>query len=279
MAVEKAIGSSSLVEVVDRILDKGIVIDAWVRVSLVGIELLAIEGPGCRGVGGDVPEVRRGSRPDRDRRGRGVGAGTSSAQGPAGREPSCRWTRCARHRSSWPPRVEVVVRPGRAPIPAPWQSGTRGGARPRVHSRTMTARADHLGCPHRLGASSRQELVQVSRVWGCTPDPLQKAQPTRGSGTSTNASSQADRAGRGRGEQAELIVPRPVAEGTAHLCVYPCLSHGGGPLRFGGARPEFRRCACSVASAAAMFCLRATARPRPAAALRFMLGTDITPRM
>jgi gas vesicle structural protein len=43
MAVEKAIGSSSLVEVVDRILDKGIVVDAWVRVSLVGIELLAIE--------------------------------------------------------------------------------------------------------------------------------------------------------------------------------------------------------------------------------------------
>jgi hypothetical protein len=43
MAVEKTIASSSLVEVVDRILDKGIVIDAWVRVSLVGIELLAIE--------------------------------------------------------------------------------------------------------------------------------------------------------------------------------------------------------------------------------------------
>ncbi|MDB9535330.1 gas vesicle structural protein GvpA, partial [Dolichospermum planctonicum CS-1226] len=33
----------SLAEVIDRILDKGIVIDAWVRVSLVGIELLAIE--------------------------------------------------------------------------------------------------------------------------------------------------------------------------------------------------------------------------------------------
>ena len=43
MAVEKAIASSSLVEVVDRILDKGVVIDAWVRISLVGIELLAIE--------------------------------------------------------------------------------------------------------------------------------------------------------------------------------------------------------------------------------------------
>jgi len=43
MAVEKAIASSSLAEVVDRILDKGVVVDAWVRVSLVGIELLAIE--------------------------------------------------------------------------------------------------------------------------------------------------------------------------------------------------------------------------------------------
>ena len=43
MAVEKSIGSSSLVEVIDRILDKGIVIDAWARVSLVGIELLAVE--------------------------------------------------------------------------------------------------------------------------------------------------------------------------------------------------------------------------------------------
>ncbi len=41
--VEKAIGSSSLVEVIDRILDKGVVVDAWVRVSLVGIEILAIE--------------------------------------------------------------------------------------------------------------------------------------------------------------------------------------------------------------------------------------------
>ena len=43
MAVEKSVASSSLVEVVDRILDKGVVVDAWVRISLVGIELLAIE--------------------------------------------------------------------------------------------------------------------------------------------------------------------------------------------------------------------------------------------
>jgi hypothetical protein len=43
MAVEKSLGSASLAEVVDRILDKGVVVDAWVRVSLVGIEILAIE--------------------------------------------------------------------------------------------------------------------------------------------------------------------------------------------------------------------------------------------
>jgi len=43
MAVDKSMASSSLVEVIDRILDKGVVIDAWARVSLVGIELLTIE--------------------------------------------------------------------------------------------------------------------------------------------------------------------------------------------------------------------------------------------
>ncbi len=43
VAVERAVGGSSLVEVIDRILDKGIVVDAWVRVSLVGIELVTIE--------------------------------------------------------------------------------------------------------------------------------------------------------------------------------------------------------------------------------------------
>ena len=41
--VQKSNDSSSLAEVVDRILDKGVVIDAWVKVSLVGIELITIE--------------------------------------------------------------------------------------------------------------------------------------------------------------------------------------------------------------------------------------------
>ena len=35
--------ASSLAEVLDRILDKGIVIDLWARISLVGIEFLTIE--------------------------------------------------------------------------------------------------------------------------------------------------------------------------------------------------------------------------------------------
>jgi gas vesicle structural protein len=43
MAVRTAMASSSLVEVVDRILDKGIVIDVWARASLVGIELLVAD--------------------------------------------------------------------------------------------------------------------------------------------------------------------------------------------------------------------------------------------
>jgi gas vesicle structural protein len=41
--VSKSTDSSSLAEVVDRILDKGIVVDIWAKVSLVGIELLSIE--------------------------------------------------------------------------------------------------------------------------------------------------------------------------------------------------------------------------------------------
>jgi hypothetical protein len=35
MAVERAPGGTSLIDVLDRVLDKGIVIDAWVRISLV----------------------------------------------------------------------------------------------------------------------------------------------------------------------------------------------------------------------------------------------------
>ena len=41
--VGRAPDSSGLAEVLDRILDKGMVIDVWARVSLVGIEILTVE--------------------------------------------------------------------------------------------------------------------------------------------------------------------------------------------------------------------------------------------
>ena len=43
MPVERSSGGTSLIDVLDRVLDKGIVIDAWVRVSLVGIDLITVE--------------------------------------------------------------------------------------------------------------------------------------------------------------------------------------------------------------------------------------------
>jgi len=41
--VTKSTESSNLAEMVERILDKGIVIDAWVKLSLIGIELFLVE--------------------------------------------------------------------------------------------------------------------------------------------------------------------------------------------------------------------------------------------
>ena len=46
MVVERTSGGmsgTSIIDVLDRVLDKGIVIDAWVRVSVVGIDLLTVE--------------------------------------------------------------------------------------------------------------------------------------------------------------------------------------------------------------------------------------------
>ena len=43
MALVREDNRATLIDVLDRILDKGIVIDAWVRVSLAGIDLLMVE--------------------------------------------------------------------------------------------------------------------------------------------------------------------------------------------------------------------------------------------
>jgi gas vesicle structural protein len=43
MAIIHEDGRATLLEVLDRVLDKGIVIDAWVRLSLAGMDLLTVE--------------------------------------------------------------------------------------------------------------------------------------------------------------------------------------------------------------------------------------------
>lgn len=41
MDIERA-GTTSVIDVFDRVLDKGIVIDAWMRISLCGIDLVTV---------------------------------------------------------------------------------------------------------------------------------------------------------------------------------------------------------------------------------------------
>src|SRR5215831_1953036 len=43
MNIERAGSGSSLCDVLDRVLDKGVVVDAWVRLSIVGIDLITVE--------------------------------------------------------------------------------------------------------------------------------------------------------------------------------------------------------------------------------------------
>ncbi len=43
MAIEKA--PASYVDIVDRVLDKGIVVDATMRIAVAGIDLMTIESP------------------------------------------------------------------------------------------------------------------------------------------------------------------------------------------------------------------------------------------
>ena len=43
MGVNRVAPGTSVIDVLDHVLDKGIVIDAWVRVSIAGIDLLTVE--------------------------------------------------------------------------------------------------------------------------------------------------------------------------------------------------------------------------------------------
>ena len=66
MGIERMSGDSYTAEVLDRVLDKGIVIDAWVRLSLVGIELVTVEAhvivasfSTYLGYAGSLPELKQ----------------------------------------------------------------------------------------------------------------------------------------------------------------------------------------------------------------------------
>jgi gas vesicle structural protein len=43
MQLERVAGTANIIDVLDRVLDKGIVIDPWVSVSVVGIELVTVQ--------------------------------------------------------------------------------------------------------------------------------------------------------------------------------------------------------------------------------------------
>jgi gas vesicle structural protein len=43
MHLERTAATANIIDVLDRVLDKGIVIDAWVSVSVVGIELVTVQ--------------------------------------------------------------------------------------------------------------------------------------------------------------------------------------------------------------------------------------------
>ena len=43
MGLDRVSSSSNVIDILDHVLDKGIVVDAWVRVSLGGIDLITVE--------------------------------------------------------------------------------------------------------------------------------------------------------------------------------------------------------------------------------------------
>ena len=111
MPVERTAGGTSLIDVLDRVLDKGIVIDAWVRVSLVGIDLITVE---ARIVVASIDTYLKYSE--------AVGQVGSVSQ--AGRPRAA----CARPRPCWPRTPPCA----RSSPPARRGGGGRAGGRPRA---------------------------------------------------------------------------------------------------------------------------------------------------
>jgi gas vesicle structural protein len=61
MPIERTAGGENLIDVLDRVLDKGVVVDAWARPSVDGIDLVTVESKVV------VAELRRArDGPDHD---------------------------------------------------------------------------------------------------------------------------------------------------------------------------------------------------------------------
>ena len=65
MSVERITPGASLIEILERVLDKGIVLDGSARVSQAGIDLMTDDAADCGGLDPDVPEVSHHRRMNR----------------------------------------------------------------------------------------------------------------------------------------------------------------------------------------------------------------------
>ena len=201
MAVERAAGGTSLIDVLDRVLDKGIVIDAWVRVSLVGIDLITVEARvvvasidtylkyseavGAASVGGapghrGAAAVRRARR--RERRAAGAARrqrhGASPRDARAGATPDAAIARPASHARGCV-IAAIGTAPGAAQDRRPASRG-RGAARecasvqggvPRTPLRPSIARrgsscSSTTSCTTRISPAARRP---ASNGWPATP--------------------------------------------------------------------------------------------------------------
>jgi gas vesicle structural protein len=115
-------GNASLVDVLDRVLDKGIVIDAWVRVALVGIDLVTIE---ARVVVASIDTYLRYAQ--------AIGDAPTTAAPRIGRAGE--YEQLAAENAALRALLHKGVRPGRAaagaPVPRRRRRSPRGDASPR----------------------------------------------------------------------------------------------------------------------------------------------------
>src|SRR5206468_1584835 len=134
MTVERHQGGTSLIDVLDRVLDKGIVIDAWVRISLVGIDLITVE---ARIVVASIDTYLKYAEAIGITSPAGRPAGGAPGLGPAG-------ARGARADARLQPRLRGAGRPG---APLPGGRGRRQCARGAERARRGSPRRGRVHAP------------------------------------------------------------------------------------------------------------------------------------